>query len=117
MASKTLYGKALNDKLAKIITQKYIANTPWLPLENWSDHRRTGLPFWEIPVGSTEFPFLDGWTKESYKNGQKVGYYAQRMNYPNSFKNASPEEYQRALSHMGMTNENTVTPLWWAIQK
>ena len=81
------------------------------------DHRRTGLPFWEIPVGSTEFPFLDGWTKESYKNGQKVGYYAQRMNYPNSFKNASPEEYQRALSHMGMTNENTVTPLWWAIQK
>lgn len=117
VASKTLYGKALNDKLAKIITQKYIANTPWLPLENWSDHRRTGLPFWEIPVGSTEFPFLDGWTKESYKNGQKVGYYAQRMNYPNSFKNASPEEYQRALSHMGMTNENTVTPLWWAIQK
>lgn len=116
VASKTLYGKALNDKLTKIITQKYIANTPWLPLENWSDHRRTGLPFWEIPVGSTEFPFLNGWTKDSYKNGQKVGYYAQRMNYPNSFKNASPEQYQNALSLMGMTDENTVTPLWWALK-
>ena len=93
VASKTLYGKALNDQLTKIITQKFIANTPWLPLENWSDHRRLGLPFWETPVSSTEFPYLQGWTKESYKNGQQVGFYAQRMNYPNSFKNASPTEY------------------------
>ena len=114
MASKTLYGKALNDKLTKIITQKYIANTPWLPLENWSDHRRTGLPFWEIPVSSTEFNYLNGWTKESYKNGQKVGYYAQRMNYPNKFKNANPTEYEHAKTLMGMSDENTVTPLWWA---
>ncbi len=110
VASKTLYGKT------KIITQKFIANTPWLPLENWSDHRRLGLPFWETPVSSTEFPYLQGWTKESYKNGQQVGFYAQRMNYPNSFKNASPTEYERALSLMGMSNENTVTPLWWAKQ-
>ncbi len=116
-ASKTLYGKALNDQLTKIITQKYIANTPWLPLENWSDHRRTGLPFWEMPVGSTEFNYLEGWTKDAYKNGQKVGFYAQRMNYPNSFKNANPNEYQHALTLMGMTTENTVTPLWWAKQK
>ena len=39
------------------------------------------------------------------------------MNYPNSFKNASPDQYSKALSHMGMTEENTITPLWWAIQK
>jgi len=113
-ASKTLYGKALNDQLAKIITQKYIANTPWLPLENWSDHRRTGLPFWEMPCGSTEFPDLNGWTKTSYQTGQKVGFYAQRMRYPNSFKNANPTEYEHAMQLMGMTDENTVTPLWWA---
>ena len=113
-ASKTLYGKALNDQLAKIITQKYIANTPWLPLENWSDHRRTGLPFWEMPCGSTEFPDLNGWTKTSYQTGQKVGFYAQRMRYPNSFKNANPAEYEHAMQLMGMTDENTVTPLWWA---
>ena len=114
VASKTLYGKALNDQLAKIITQKYIANTPWLPLENWSDHRRTGLPFWEMPCGSTEFPDLNGWTKTSYQTGQKVGFYAQRMRYPNSFKNANPTEYEHAMQLMGMTDENTVTPLWWA---
>ncbi|MCQ2167751.1 MAG: SusD/RagB family nutrient-binding outer membrane lipoprotein, partial [Bacteroidales bacterium] len=115
VASKTLYGKALNDQLTKIITQKYIANTPWLPLETWSDHRRTGLPFWEIPVSSTEYNFLDGWTKDSYKNGQKAGYYPGRMNYPAKFNNASPEQYQHALELMGMTDgEKTCTPLWWA---
>lgn len=115
VASKTLYGKALNDQLCKIITQKYIANCPYLPLESWSDHRRLGLPFWEIPVSSTEFPFLDNWTKDSYKNGQKPGYYAQRMNYPAKFNNASPEEYKHAIELMGMTaGENTITPLWWA---
>ncbi|MCQ2173775.1 MAG: SusD/RagB family nutrient-binding outer membrane lipoprotein [Bacteroidales bacterium] len=116
-ASKTLYGKALNDQLAKIITQKYIANCPWLPLENWSDHRRTGLPFWETPVSSTELNYLDGWTASSSKAGQKVGFYAQRMKYPAKFNNASPEQYQNALSLMGMTEENTVTPLWWAKQR
>ena len=113
-ASKTLYGKALNDQLAKIITQKYIANTPWLPLENWSDHRRLGLPFWELPVSTTDFPYLMDGAKNAYLTGQKVGCYAQRMNYPNSFKNASPEQYQNAIQLMGMTNENTITPLWWA---
>ena len=115
VASKTLYGKALNDQIAKIITQKYIANTPWLPLETWSDHRRTGLPFWEIPVSSTEYAFLDGWTKDSYKSGQKATYYPGRMNYPAKFNNASPEQYQNALSLMGLSGgEKTCAPLWWA---
>ena len=114
-ASKTLYGKALNDHLTKIITQKYIANTPWLPLETWSDHRRTGLPFWEIPASSTEYNFLDGWTKDSYKSGQKATYYPGRMNYPAKFNNASPEEYQHALELMGLSGgEKTCAPLWWA---
>ena len=117
-ANKILYkGKKLNDQLTKIITQKYIANTPWLPLENWSDHRRLGLPFWELPVSTTDFPYLEEGAKNAYQKGQSVGCYAQRMNYPNSFKNASPEQYKNALTLMGMTNENTITPLWWAIQK
>ncbi|MBQ9192374.1 MAG: SusD/RagB family nutrient-binding outer membrane lipoprotein [Bacteroidales bacterium] len=116
-ANKVMYkGKKLNDQLTKIITQKFIANTPWLPLENWSDHRRLGLPFWELPVSTTDFPYLMEGAKNAYKTGQKPGCYAQRMNYPNSFKNASPEQYQNAISLMGMTNENTITPLWWAIQ-
>ena len=106
----------LNDQLTKIITQKFIANTPWLPQENWCDHRRTGLPFWELAVTTTDFPYLMEGAKTAYLTGQKPGCYAQRMNYPNSFKNASPEQYQNALSLMGMTNENTITPLWWAIK-
>ena len=116
-ANKILYkGKKLNDQLTKIITQKFIANTPWLPQENWCDHRRTGLPFWELPVSTTDFPYLMEGAKTAYQTGQKPGCYAQRMNYPNSFKNASPEQYKNALSLMGMTNENTITPLWWAIK-
>ena len=116
-ANKILYkGKKLNDQLTKIITQKFIANTPWLPQENWCDHRRTGLPFWELPVTTTDFPYLMEGAKTAYLTGQKPGCYAQRMNYPNSFKNASPEQYKNALSLMGMTNENTITPLWWAIK-
>ena len=116
-ANKILYkGKKLNDQLTKIITQKFIANTPWLPQENWCDHRRTGLPFWELAVTTTDFPYLMEGAKTAYQTGQKPGCYAQRMNYPNSFKNASPEQYKNALSLMGMTNENTITPLWWAIK-
>ena len=114
VASHTLYGVALNDHLSKIITQKYIANTPWLPLENWSDHRRTGLPFWEIPVSSSGWPFLDGWTTHSYETGQEATFYPGRMNYPSKFQNETPEEYRRALNLMGIYEEKTCTPLWWA---
>ena len=39
----TIYknGNVKNDLLTKIITQKFIAQTPWLPLETWSDHRES----------------------------------------------------------------------------
>ena len=67
-----------------------------------------------MPVSSTELNDLGGWTKESYKNGQKSGYYPQRIKYPSSLRNANPEEYQNALNLMGMTEENIITPLWWA---
>ncbi len=43
-------GAVRNDHLTKIITQKFIAQTPWLPLETWNDHRRLGLPFFENVV-------------------------------------------------------------------
>src|SRR3978361_2350714 len=32
-------GTVRNDHLTKIITQKYLAQLPYLPLETWSDHR------------------------------------------------------------------------------
>ena len=65
---------------------------------------------------STDFPYLMEGAKNAYQTGQKPGCYAQRMNYPNSFKNANPEQYENAMSLMGMSIENTITPLWWAIK-
>ena len=113
--NKILYkGKALNDKLTKIITQKFIANTPWLPLENWSDHRRLGLPFWEIPVSTKEMSYLPDWKKTSYQTGQTAGCFLQRMTYPSSLGNADPKEYANAKSLLGGEDLGT-TPLWWAI--
>ena len=53
-ASKALYkGHKLNDALTKIITQKYIANTPYGVVEMWNDRRRLGLPFFEVPGAET----------------------------------------------------------------
>ena len=72
-AANTLYAKvaarpALNDHLTKIITQLYIANTPWLPNENLYNHRRLGLPFWEIPTSTMSLTEMEAWNKDSYKN-------------------------------------------------
>lgn len=114
-ANKILYkGKKLNDALTKIITQKYIANTPWLPLENWSDHRRLGLPFWEIVASTTSIDTMKEWKQDSYKEAQKPGLFFQRMRYPSSLKNADPEGYAKAIELLGGEDIGT-TPLWWAI--
>ena len=91
-ASKTLYGKALNDHLTKIITQKFIAQTPYLVLEMWSDFRRLGLPFFEIPANESSMTgsdMVNAWNPNSWKDGQKWEFYPQRMRYPSSLENAS----------------------------
>ena len=98
-ASKTLYGKALNDHLTKIITQKFIAQTPYLVLEMWSDFRRLGLPFFEIPANESSMTgsdMVNAWNPNSWKDGQKWEFYPQRMRYPSSLENADPEGYKQA---------------------
>ena len=107
-ASKTLYGKALNDHLTKIITQKFIAQTPYLVLEMWSDFRRLGLPFFEIPANESSMT----WNPNSWKDGQKWEFYPQRMRYPSSLENADPEGYKQAVELLG-GSDNIITPLWW----
>lgn len=113
VASKTLYGKAMNDKLSKIITQKYLAQMPYLPLEAWSDFRRLGLPFFEIPNAEEPLPYMPEWNVNSYKNGQKVSLYPQRLKFPASLQNADPAGYAEALKLLGGA-DNTLTPIWWA---
>lgn len=118
--NKILYkGKKLNDQLTKIITQKYIAQTPYLALEMWSDHRRLGLPFFDIPANETTFTGSDMepyWSTASYTKGQDWTLYPQRMRYPTSLKNADPTGYNQALQLLG-GDDNIMTPLWWSNRK
>lgn len=120
-ASKILYkGKKLNDQLTKIITQKYIANTPYVVIETWNDRRRLGLPFFEIApieidaISGSDKNGLIG--KDDYKNGQKWQFFSQRMRYPSSLEIADGAEFQHALQLLGASDNNMMTPLWWAIK-
>lgn len=112
VASQTLYGKALNDKLTKIITQKYLSNMPWLPMESWSDHRRLGLPFFETPAVEQALVNMPDLTKSNYMN-QTIKFFPQRLKFPSSLANNSPEGYKQALEALG-GEDNVFTPLWWA---
>lgn len=112
--SNTIYknGAVRNDLLAKIITQKYIAQLPWLPLETWSDHRRLGLPFFENPAVDLPITTLPDLTTSNYMTNS-VKFFGQRLKYPSSLVNSSPEGYQQAVSLLGGADE-VLTPLWWA---
>ena len=117
-ASKSLYKEGLNTQLAKIITQKYIAQTPYGTLEMWNDRRRLGLPWFEVSNNETVFVGADmenTWTPTTYKTGQVSNVFPQRLRYPSSLQNADPTGYAKALELLGGP-DNTLTPLWWAIK-
>lgn len=107
-----LHGDTKNDHLTKIITQKYIAQNPWLPLEAWSDQRRLGLPFFENP--SVELPLanLPALTQETCFESS-VKFFPQRLKYPSGLQNSNPEGYNQAVEHLG-GDDAVLTPLWWA---
>lgn len=112
--TKILYkGGALNDKLTKIITQKYLAQMPYLPTEAWSDHRRLGLPFFEILGSEEPWSQMPDWNVDAYKSGQKVSLYPQRMKFPSSLQNADKDGYAKAVELLG-GSETTLTPIWWS---
>ena len=112
--TKVLYkGGKLNDQLTKIITQKYLAQMPYLPTEAWSDHRRLGLPFFEILGAEEPWTQMPDWNVDVYKSGQKVSLYPQRMKFPSSLQNADPAGYAKAVELLGGT-ETTLTPIWWS---
>lgn len=119
-AANTLYAKvaqtpALNDHLTKIITQLYIANTPYLPQENWSNHRRLGLPFWEIPTSTMSLTEMKEWTKDSWKSAQTTSLFVQRFKFPSSLSSSDADGYQKAVSFLKGGVDSNLTPLWWAI--
>lgn len=112
VASQTLYGKALNDQLTKIITQKFIANVPWVPMESWSDHRRLGLPFFETPAVEQPLIYMPTLTQSNYME-QTYKFFPQRLKFPSSLANSSPEGYDQAVKVLGGPDD-VFTPLWWA---
>lgn len=112
--SNTLYknGTVRNDHLTKIITQKFIAQTPWLPLETWSDHRRLGLPFFENVVLEAPIQTLPALNNSNYMTSNQQ-FFPQRMKYPASLQNSNVNGYNQALKELGGPDA-TLTPLWWA---
>ncbi|MDF2475726.1 MAG: SusD/RagB family nutrient-binding outer rane lipoprotein [Sphingobacterium sp.] len=113
----TIYknGTVKNDKLTKIITQKYIASFPYLCLEAWNDHRRLGLPFFENPAVETNIATMPQLTSSNYTKNQ-INFFPQRTSYPSSFSNADQTNYKKAVALLG-GNDVVYTPLWWAKQK
>ncbi|UFH34302.1 SusD/RagB family nutrient-binding outer membrane lipoprotein [Flavobacterium acetivorans] len=105
-------GAVKNDLLTKIITQKFIAQTPWLPLEGWNDHRRLGLPFFENPAVELPLPNLPALTQSNYM-GNQVSFFPQRLRYISGLKNSNPKGYTQAVEFLG-GDDSVFTPLWWA---
>lgn len=112
----TIYknGTVKNDLLTKIITQKFIAQTPWLPLETWNDHRRLGLPFFENPVIENALTDMPALTNSNYMTNS-IKFFGQRLKYPSNFSSNIPAGYQQVLEKLGGP-DSVFTPLWWAKQ-
>jgi hypothetical protein len=105
-------GTVKNDHLTKIITQKFLAQLPYLPLEAWNDKRRLGLPFFENPA--VELPLVDlpALTQANYMES-RVEFFPQRLRYPSGLANSNPDGYQQAVGFLGGPDA-VLTPLWWA---
>ncbi|MDB4999070.1 MAG: SusD/RagB family nutrient-binding outer rane lipoprotein [Mucilaginibacter sp.] len=105
-------GAVKNDHLTKIITQKFLAQLPWLPLETWSDHRRLGLPFFENPAVEDVMPDLPALNSGNYMTSD-INFLPQRIKYPSNLRNANVDGYNKAVSALGGVDA-VLTPLWWA---
>lgn len=105
-------GTVRNDQLTKIITQKFIAQTPWLPLETWNDHRRLGLPFFENPAIEQTINTLPALNSSNYMTAS-VKFLPQRLKYPSALQNTNAKGYAQAIAALNGTDD-VLTPLWWA---
>ncbi len=105
-------GAVKNDLLTKIITQKFIAQTPWLALETWNDHRRLGLPFFENPAIENPLPNLPALNSGNLMTNN-VKFFPQRLRYPSGLKISNQKGYDQAVGFLGGPDE-VLTPIWWA---
>ncbi|MBB3186792.1 SusD/RagB family nutrient-binding outer membrane lipoprotein [Microbacter margulisiae] len=108
-------GTVHNDHLTKIITQKYISEMPWLPLEAWNDQRRLGLPFFENVDVEKPIVTLPNLTQSNYMTSS-IKNFPQRIKYPSSLATSNPTGYQDAIKLLSGPDAVS-TPLWWAKQQ
>lgn len=108
-------GTVKNDHLTKIITQKYIAQLPWAPLEAWNDQRRLGLPFFDNPAVDLPMTDLPNLTQSNYMTAS-IKNLPQRIKYPASLSTSNELGYNQAVDYLGGPDA-VLTPLWWAKQQ
>ncbi|MEP7258730.1 MAG: SusD/RagB family nutrient-binding outer membrane lipoprotein [Flavitalea sp.] len=90
------------EKLERIITQKWIAMYPD-GQEAWSEFRRTGYPkLWPVTVN------LSG-------GDVPVGEFIKRINYPSAITNASQSATAEAVDNYLGGQDKLFTPLWWDV--
>ncbi|MBX3242078.1 MAG: SusD/RagB family nutrient-binding outer membrane lipoprotein [Chitinophagaceae bacterium] len=105
-------GTIKNDRLTKIITQKFIAQNPWLPLETWNDHRRLGLPFYVNPAIENPLVNMPDLNNSNYMTSS-IKFFPQRVKYPSNIQGSNQAGYDQAVQHLGGADV-VLTPLWWA---
>lgn len=99
-----------NDALTKILTQKFLSQTPYLSCEVWSDYRRLNLPFFENPVlekAMVNMPWYTDYTAFDARN--VMG----RAKLPSDFSLNNQAGYNQAVSTLNGP-DTEVTPLLWA---
>lgn len=109
-------GSYNNDAMTKILTQKFIAQMPWLPLEAWCDHRRVGLPFFENQAVEKDYntqnqvPLTVATSKVC-----ALQYYPKRLRYPANIQTNNEVGYKQVLQLLGGA-DLTTTSLWWNLK-
>jgi hypothetical protein len=96
-------GDALEKKLERIITQKWIAVFPE-GYEGWAEYRRTGYP--------KQYPVTQNDSKGKIANGDFV----KRMPYSSSFTNSSKAQVDAAVAKEFGGDDSPGKRLWWDVK-
>ncbi len=87
-------------KLERVITQKWIANYP-MGIEAWAEYRRTGYP--ELAPATDN---LSGGVIKDVRRGMR------RLRFPFSEKNLNKANYEAAVEAMGGVDNESVDLFW-----
>lgn len=95
-------GATMEQKLERIITQKWIAMFPEGE-EAWSEFRRTGYP--------KLYPVIVNNSRGDIPNGEFI----KRITYPTSITNASAAATAEAVTKYLDGKDKLFTPIWWDV--